>query len=218
MKILVLCIADGEYLKGAKIVQDSFKKNITNPEGHNITYRVDPPNDVFDYLHFWNDDHKGRRISLSRFQYFTESEFDRIIYLDSDMLVVGNVDLLISNELNSKDYWACHVHGYENYYKERMKEREITNNMIINGGLQIWNSRLLSISFENNLMTELRPGMSFDGSDQGYITELFPSLGVKMGWLEDKYNYCLQDPYRPQIDDIRINHYTGRKLWEIQDG
>lgn len=215
MKILILCIADGDYVKGANIVIESFKRNIANPEGHDITFRIDEPNHDFDYLSFMNHHHAGTRISLCRFRYFNESIFDRIIYIDSDMEVVGNIDLLISNELNSKPYWVTHVHGYENYYGNNMKTRNVKNSDIINGGLQVINKPLLSAEFNDRLVKGLIKGNSFDGSDQGYITELFPALNIEIGWLEDKYNYCLQDSYRPNISDIRINHYTGTKLWQV---
>lgn len=215
MKILILCIADGEYLKGAKIVQDSFRANIANPEGHELTFRVDEPNHDFDYLAFMNEGHKGCKISLGRLKYFDESEFDRIIYIDSDMEVVGNVDLLLSSELNKGDFWACHVHGYENYYRERMKLRDITSDRIINGGLQIINKPLLNGFIQKLIRSVIKVGESFDGSDQGYLSEFLPRVLTRMGWLNDKYNYCLQDPYRPNISDVRINHYTGTKLWQV---
>jgi lipopolysaccharide biosynthesis glycosyltransferase len=215
MKILVLCIANNDYIQGAELVQEGFKKHMTNPEGHDISYKIDVPNTDFDYLSFMNLNHAGTKISLSRFRYFDESEFDRIIYLDSDMEVVGNIDLLISDELNKLPFWTCHVHGYGNYYGARMSEHGLTNAQIINGGLQIINKPLLTKWFKELLVQNLRVGESFDGSDQGYISALWPKLGIKIGWLDDKYNYCLQDPYKPNCTDIRINHYTGVKLWEM---
>lgn len=204
------------YMKGVHIVIDSFKKNITNPEGHTITYKIDDLNHDFDHLAFMNEKHAGAKISLGKLKYFNECEYDRVIWMDADMQVIGNVDYLLSEELNSKPYWACHVHGYENYYGERMKLMNITNDEIINGGLQIINKPLLTRDFqENKLKLLLKKGDSFDGSDQGYISQLFPKIGVEIGWLDDKYNYCLQDGYRPNITDIRINHYTGKKLWQV---
>lgn len=217
MNILVLLIANGEYLKGANIVIDTFKQYMTNPEGHNITFRIDAPNTDFDYLQCYNTHLAGTRISLGRFKYFNLSEFDRIIYMDSDMEVIGNIDLLISSELNSKPFWAVHCNNFDVYYGDRMKSQDITNDMVINGGLQIINKPLLSKEFYDKFVNSLVKGESFDGSDQGYISKIFPKLGVDIGWLPEKYNYCFQDGYcTKDLEDVRIRHYTGVKLWKVR--
>jgi lipopolysaccharide biosynthesis glycosyltransferase len=215
MNILVLFIADGLYAEYAKRIIVQFRSNITNPEGHSITFRIDPPNNDFDYLEFWGGEHKGRRISLSRFKYIDDSEFDRIIYLDSDMEIVGNVDYLLSEELNSREFWACHVHGYDNYYGDSMKRFGLSNDDIINGGLQVWNKPILTRQMHNVIMDYLATGLSFDGSDQGYISYLLKHNVFTNGWIPDEYNFCHQDPFHPVVDKPKILHYTGNKPWSV---
>lgn len=211
-------MADGEYRVGAEVVQNSFKRFITNPEGHELTFRIDDLNNDFDYLSFdCPHNSKTKRISLGKLKYFSESPFDRIIFLDSDMEVVGNVDLLISNELNSKDYWACHVIGYELWYKDSMKAHNVKNEDIINGGLHIINKPLLTKEFEKRFKENLIPGQSFDGSEQGYIGQLLPKLGVEIGWLPLKYNHCCQDKLYADQPDVRIKHFTGVKPWRTEE-
>lgn len=212
MKILVTIVCTEDYVPHASKVLEGFQSNILNPEGHIIDYKIQVidcsnPFEYEDYI-FMNQWHPGTTISLYRFRLFQNTKYDRIISLDSDMAIVGNVDLLLSSALNNLPFWACKDYGCPVYYKDRISEE--LKGKLFNGGLQVINKPLLKDSF----LEELVPGESFDGSDQGYLLNYFIKKKITIGYLPDEYNYAIQDTYYPRIDNPRIIHYTGRKPWE----
>ena len=210
MNILVSCICTPNYAEYARKVLEAFDKNITNPEGHNIKYEVRSYNAFpeYDKFAFMNDWHKGTKISLWRFSIYQDCEYDRIILLDADMTIEGNLDLLISEKLNDKPFYACKDYGCPHYYKDRIPE--YLKGKLFNGGLQIINKPLLKDGFLKDLVI----GESFDGSDQGYLLNYFYNKGIEIGYLPDEYNYAFQDSYYSKLDKCIIRHWTGRKPWE----
>lgn len=211
MKILICSYGDDTFKQGFVTMLKSIVANTSNPEGHEITYQYLEPTNNFDYLICHNGGRKGTRISLCRFAIFRDfSEYDRVIHVDSDMLCVNNVDLLLSSELNSKDYWAVKDQACKYYYKDRLN---CDPDSMLNGGLQVINKPLLNKQFFNKMMETISPGDSYDGSDQGYLSKLLPKMGIEIGWLPDEYNYAFTDGYYKQLDNPRIVHFTGTKPW-----
>lgn len=225
MKILVNTLTDEKFLPGTEVVLASFINNITNPEGHEITYSYTSPKRLeskildkygviwipytgdYEHLAFMNEWHPGTKISLERLRFFDKKDFDRIITVDSDMLISDNVDYLLSEALNSKCFWAVHDYACQHYYATQIEKLGLPPSKMINGGLQVINNGVHTFAMQ------FQVGQSFDGSDQGYLSQYFYEEDIDIGFLPIEYNYAFMDAYYPQCETPRVIHFTGPKPW-----
>ncbi len=139
---------------------------------------------VYTKLHLWN-----------------QTEFDRLIYLDADTIVVGSLDQL----LEGPDFAASPC---------------FTAPDLFNAGMMV-----LKPSRERyeDLMEKRATLPSYDGSDQGFLNSYFPDwyTGDPSRRLPMKFNVPrLLRVYRPAwnrlTEDMRVLHYVGRnKPWKI---
>ncbi len=140
---------------------------------------------VYTKLHLWN-----------------QTDFDRLIYLDADTIVLGSLDEL----LEGPDFAATPC---------------FTAPDLFNAGMMV-----LKPSHERfeDLMEKRAVLPSYDGSDQGFLNAYFPEWykGDSSRRLPMKFNVPrLLRVYRPAwnrlTEDMRVLHYVGRqKPWKIE--
>lgn len=147
-------------------------------------------------------------LTLTKLNVWRLTDYDRLVYLDSDMLVKENIDSLF------------------NIY-----DSELTENGIIaspdSGWPDIFNSGLFvikpSLATFGKLLDFYENNSSFDGADQGLLNEFFNLSGDDYRWfrLPFVYNCTLNSNYEylPAMirfkDSIKIFHFIGlNKPWK----
>ena len=180
-KIIVLC-ADNEntslLIKEQNI--EIFKiRPISNPNAHGQSRFKDTYNKlrIFDFV-----------------------EYDKLIYIDSDCIVLKNIDLLfnLKTQISAAPDWGLkYAQGFNSGVLVFTPSEELKN--LIDEGLK------------NNIA-------STDGGDQGFLNEV---LKDKITYIPPEYNYLKRNyDKRSWIFDkenISILHYVGVKPWDILD-
>jgi alpha-N-acetylglucosamine transferase len=165
--------------------------------------------------HKLDDDVRSFKYMYTKLRLFEMFEYNKVVYLDADMLVCNNIEVLFDSP---------HMAA------------------VIAGGLfptnESWtdlNAGLLVITPTNNIFNKLYSSInhlpSNDGSDQGFLHSFYSDWpSNKALHLDHKFNvpsvyideYCLLHDYkflykRKILDtNISVIHYWGRyKPWEI---
>jgi len=148
---------------------------------------------------------------------FNLEKYDRVVFLDADILCMGDIDLLFSETLNAKHFWAAKDKGIKDalLYKD--------NHIRVNTGVMIINKSLLNKDTFLKLIDIAKKKLSYDGSDQGVINEYIFQEKVDIGHLPTEYNALkriyVHDRalYENIKDDIKLLHFVGKKPWEEND-
>ncbi len=138
------------------------------------------------------DDFKYTYTKLHVFGY---EEFDRIIFLDSDLIVIKSIDHLF--EEIDEEFAACDCTPYFEH--------------IFNSGVMVIKP---SQRLFKSMMTQKDTLVSYDGSDQGFLNEYFKNKWKK---LDIKYNSGKRifSDQREKWDrtDKHVIHFVGGKPW-----
>ncbi len=121
--------------------------------------------------------------------------WDRLIYLDADVIVRANID-----ELFAIDEFAAAPDLGINLHYERF-----------NSGVFCCQP---SLDTFDAMMSLIAKTTSYDGGDQGFLNEFFPQarrLDRNYNVLKRLYT-CHPDMFN--LDDVKVLHYTGRKPWQ----
>lgn len=180
-KIIVLC-SDTEIVSPIlkeKNVEICQIKPINNPNAHGQSRFKDTYNKlrIFDFV-----------------------EYDKLVYIDSDCIVLKNVDILfnLQTEISAAPDWGLkYAKGF--------------------------NSGVLVFTPSDKLRKIIEEGLkhniaSADGGDQGFLNEI---LKDKITYIPPEYNYLKRNyDKRSWVFDkenISILHYVGVKPWDILD-
>ena len=223
MNIAFAFIVTPEFEEGLRVL----KKSIEYHSPHN-----------YDYIHLDKLDKYADvpikdeyfRASLSRFELFRESQYkyDRIIYMDADMVCVDDISLLYSEELNDCDIYMAPNHSKLNAHIETppvIKKRwrrlawaqQRYGRPIFNAGLMVINKSIFSDKLPDMFIKVLEEGRSYDMADQGAVNEMIYTEDWRLGELSTGFNYLRSYPRRfPDLDvPIKIVHYIGNpKPWQ----
>jgi alpha-N-acetylglucosamine transferase len=138
------------------------------------------------------DDFKYTYTKLHVFGY---EAFDRIIFLDSDLIVVQGIDHLFEDIDNN--FAACDCTPYFDH--------------IFNSGVMVIKP---SMKILEDMMAKKDKLASYDGSDQGFLNEYFKNKWEK---LDIKYNSGKRifSDQREKWDNIdkHVIHFVGGKPW-----
>ena len=133
--------------------------------------------------------------TYTKLHIFSYEEFDKIIFLDSDLIVIKSIDHLFKDI--DKDFAACDCTPYfEHIFNSGV--------MVIKPAKKLFQDMLIK--------KDILP--SYDGSDQGFLNEYFKNNWEK---LNIKYN-CGKRIYSNQKEmwdkiDKHVIHFVGTKPW-----
>jgi alpha-N-acetylglucosamine transferase len=132
--------------------------------------------------------------TYTKLHIFRFDEFEKIIFLDSDLIVTKSIDHLFDEV--KEDFAACDCTPYYEH---------------------IFNSGVMVIRPDKNVFNDLMSKKdilpSYDGSDQGFLNSYFKNWKK----LDIKYNsgkriYSEKRPMWDQIDK-HVIHFVGNKPW-----
>ena len=139
-------------------------------------------------------------------------EYDKILFVDSDVLCLGDIQMLLYG-YNNMDFYAAKDDGVQldNKYNSEF--------MRINSGVMVVNRIMIRPDVFTEIMSIARENISYDGGDQGVINEYLYRNNVSFGYLPQIYN-TLKRIYHHHKElwvkiheDIRLLHYVGAKPW-----
>lgn len=181
----------------------------TPPPGADTLLRIDPK--PFEVI-------RKTQSAFGRSVYYKlaifQLNYDRILYLDTDMLVLGDL-----SELWDPDrYQDCGLYGVREDASLGLTHPVWQGK--INAGMLLVNPSRLPRSTFQDLLTIAATGDSYDAGDQGVLHAYFsrPEMVDRVGELPARYNVpsCarVDGDWERYRDDIRILHYLGpRKPW-----
>ena len=237
-----LFLADKNFLQGVKTLVKSLKKNSPKTEQYDKILLTDDYNiryvDFVDKIFYIDtkkyEKFKGLKIkTLSKieiFNFIRKTDYERIVYIDSDILCLGCLEFLFLDEHDDKDLLLCEDFG-KNTRKAYSRVRERANFeplqtfrenfYCINSGMMVINNKLKN--FYENCIEALEKRITYDKGDQGVINEvLYTNKDIKIKIISSKFN-CLkriihhkqnQKLFHQIKDDIRLFHFVGCKPWK----
>lgn len=152
-------------------------------------------------------------LKLILIRYF-RNKFDRIVYLDTDLLLFGGLDELFSLDLEDSPIGAI----------RDFRSRELVNNSNVrkyfNAGLLVFDLNHAHIeSLAENLLTQLQTSRNSKYQDQDVLNAVFDEK-----WFEisNRYNFQIAFRYpdkKHNLESIAVFHFVGPfKPWKVRLG
>lgn len=226
MNRAVCCFANGSYLKGAVVALKSFHDHCNVDCDYFLI--TDEPVDMPIYSWIttryinknrWSKIETRQDLFSSVCAKFEACKlpYDRIVVLDSDVLAIGDVSPLLSNEYKGYSIIAVPDYGSRHYYSDKLQELKLDADRIINAGMMIFQQEALQVDWLAEF-SRLPASCSYDGGDQGYLNYYLQHVnpGLKYFMEDVKFNYAL-DAHYPACNSKAIIHFTGSwKPWLVE--
>lgn len=231
-KVFVTFLATDSFLPGVQALNQSLKnfKNTNYPliimVSENVSVKVVKllKKQSFNVQivkeikspYLFKNDYRNFRCMFTKLRIFELSCFDKIVYIDADMIVCENIECLFE-----KQHMSAVIAGSILPVNSTWKD--------LNAGLLVVEP---NIDLFNKMYESINLLLSKDGSDQGFLHEFFPDWKNETQLhLEHKFNIpgCYLDDYCKGFDfkfefidgmlstrNISIIHFWGiPKPWEI---
>lgn len=133
---------------------------------------------------------------FSKIEIFNIKNYDRIIYFDSDMLCIGDISYLFSEELNMYD--ICGVKGKDGR---------------LNAGMMVINKSIFDFNPFDECMKIYNKYKILYLADQTIINIFLKNEKIKIGYLSDEYNFSDKEVVENNWKSSRIIHFIKNKPW-----
>lgn len=234
MNISLCLTSNAAYIKGTKVAIFSFLENNKWFNGDIIVYISDDVNDydindlkkiynkiiikhapiynVTEYCKNYISDYLT--FALSKFELFGEDSYDKIIFLDSDMVVIKNIQDIVKIDKDFIVSLDTETPDLSFLYKKRNKE-------YINSGFFIVGKKYLNQKTKNELLnysykhdmtqySDFNPNCGYY-ADQDILSCYF---GQNAYICSNRFNYRFFCVNTSNINDIKIIHFMGdNKPW-----
>lgn len=192
---IIMDIDDIEPLEMIKANHDCHTINIVKPYKNFERYGASkPPKEVFQNYNNFNKLHVWKM-----------TNFNRIIFLDSDTVMLKNIDNLF--DTNEEFMGACDFNS-----------DDVAKINSLNSGVFVTTPNLKTYSHMcETLVTSIHNGRVYERTDQTFLEEYFPN------WNHLSYTYNanqylrLAYPQALRLDQVRILHFAFQKPWEKKD-
>ncbi len=230
MNIAVVTLGIGDYWRGCKTLLYSLEKYGNLPDSVDRIMLYDPAETELTECDFARmvpvtDDYsdlpfpirspadKQRFVRSFKRVFAFKLPYDRIVYLDSDMVCIGDTTLLWGDRIGQLPFYACRDTAAFKYYPEELRKAAVDAQLIFNGGLEVFHPARNECFYEA-LLYRLRNGTlsMYDGADQGALNSYFQFNKIEVGLLPQGLNYIL-DPYCGTVPEWerRIIHFCGSR-------
>lgn len=221
-RVAICLCANKKYIEGAKTAIYSIRQNNENVptiillsndieeafEGVDILLRLDT--DDYRHMDFTGIFIPGvvwQKEIFYKLSVFNIYGYDRIVFIDSDMLVVSDIsDLWNLEKYNELDFYAtCSTPQFVDREKDSKKH--------YSSALMVINKNLLNTDVYKEMLGMASLHKSYDGSDQGVINYYIAKKSIRGGTLNQYYNtYVGKDAvYKHKEGEMpeRILHFVG---------
>lgn len=223
MRSALVTLADAEYERGARALSNSLEQNGNLPEGVEKiiltnSVKLDGWEQASPRWDVWAKvESRGRyRGAWSKLEIFgaTFDSFDRIVFLDADMVCLGSIAELFDPDLfASGQTIAMSPDDGIGPPKNRNGAR------VHNSGMIVVNRAKTRLDVIRDLAEIGRAGLSYDGGDQGALHEAIARRMLSLLSLPQKFNVLKRlfkhqrQKWNSLLEDIRLLHFVGTKPW-----
>ncbi len=235
MRTAVVTLATHDYFVGAKNLFESLKNETFSEEFECYLFSNDSkPLSFFEGL-FTNivnlpeiPENVKSSSEVPRFKitlykmyalkFLEDSNYDRIIFLDSDLMCLSSLKKLLSPDLNAFQFLAARDYASPFYFPSEIENLSLNPDTLFNTGCFILNRSILDLLSYENLISEItNTDNSYDGSDQGYLNYIVQKFNVSFGELPVHFNYPLDINYPLTLRPPALIHFTGEKPWNFSN-
>lgn len=231
LKIAIVTLATQDYFPGVKTLFESIQSRHSEQDLKYFLFSNEPSAyEVFKELvdkvvgippefDGMNFNEKVPRFKITLFKLFSvrfleETDFDRVIFLDSDLMCVGDISNLLEPDLSKFQILAVRDYACSLYYPAEIAIARLDPNLIFNTGCLILNRSLLdSLTYTELVYTASNLATSYDGGDQGYINFITQNKRLRLKLLPVKFNYPLDANYPVVFRKPALIHFSGDKPW-----
>ncbi len=205
---------DGDFIilhsKSLSAISEENKKRLQKI--HRVVFREVKEKDYQGVINNFKDKpgmHQRIWPSLYTFETFAMSEYDRVVFLDSDMLITGDMKGAFTSDHHFCVTPDCRI-------PETEPIRVIKKNKTFNGGFLSLGKDYLQGKHKKGLIKyaeQINPKQAVY-FDQSIMNEYFKDFDVM--FLSSKFNTlkrAFEDSKRTNIGDTRNIHYVGEKPW-----
>lgn len=159
----------------------------------------------------YRNEDKWVKFSLTKACLLKFTEYDKIVWIDADTLVLKNIDCLfelstpagICSSIRDHDYW----HGLK--VPELEIENSVENNYGVLGCIMVLSPNLEHYLLASSL-SEIERKSTFLGPDEYFFTELY-----KAEWNHIHVKFCCTRWHAERLDvESHVIHFMGAKPWE----
>jgi hypothetical protein len=231
MRTAIVTLATLDYFEGAKKLFESLKREKSARDVDLILFSNDPEalvffgnlfNQVVSFPFIPNEIKSS--VTVPRFKvtlykmfalrFLEDSDYDRLIFLDSDLMIQSSIDFLLKEELNEFQFLAARDLACMSYFGDSIDKIGLDPAKIFNTGCFILNRSILDILSYDKLIAEVSNSEnSYDGSDQGYFNYVVQKFKISLGELPIHFNYPLDINYPLVVRPPAFVHFTGEKPW-----
>ena len=142
------------------------------------------------------------------------TNYDRIIYVDIDVVFNGDLSHLIDFDLEDNSIGAVKMPIVNQYHKKHLLSLKLDESNYINSGFLLINLRKIreEDSFEKKIYPLLTKKFTFQ--DQDILNIVFQN-DIKFLDESYNYNYDILKYKKPNIKAPIVIHYTGPKPWDV---
>jgi lipopolysaccharide biosynthesis glycosyltransferase len=155
--------------------------------------------------------------SVLTIETFNLIDYDKVLYLDSDMLVVNSL-----RDLYLIDHDIAVTRDTSSYIRKAIIKKAGSDDVLLNGGFLLLSGSFMRSAQHVKNMLNLFPKLTNPKFlDQSLLNEYFKDFDVL--FLSSDYNLlkrCFDDTKAAELSnslkDIKVIHYVGEKPWNIK--
>lgn len=231
MKIAIVTLATRDYFPGAKALFDSIQFRHGQENLKYFLFSNDPSaseyfegsingvigtSQEFDEVLF-NSNVPRFKITLLKLysiRFLEESDFDRVIFLDSDLMCVGDISPLFDPSLSKFQLMGVRDFACLSYYSLEITDAGLEPEIIFNTGCLVLNRSLFdSFTFQEFVFDIMPSATSYDGGDQGYLNFVCQTKNLQLHLLPLRFNFPLDSNYPSNFAKPALIHFSGDKPW-----
>jgi len=159
-------------------------------------------------------EHYGKCIYLKMEAFKIGQKFDRLVWMDNDMLCLGDVEYLFNLNYEFAAAKKGKIEECDVPFINQVRHKK----HYFNAGLYVATGQYLTPWFFDSLFETARKG--HEGADQGAMHEWFNEHKAEVYMIEPRYNLNKGNitewptSIYPNFRDVHMLHLTGKKPWE----
>lgn len=216
MKIAIYTISDDKFAQGTYTLWKSIRK-YTNTDKIDFKILTEDQVELDNYKDFIVP-HRNLLKSFYKFELLKNREYDRIIFIDSDIVCLGDISRLFAPSPSAM--MVVEDRATTKWFRNRYEDSNAMWKMPFNAGMIVLNRPMFNDDYYTTVLNYAKDGKHSrisDWNDQGIWNSLVEDKQIDIEILPREYNvlkrYIVYEPDYISKDKIKLLHFTGPKPW-----